>query len=231
MKQHGTLLALDTLASLDGREVGSVFKWKDITMEEVKDYPSLVDAVWKIVQELLEDSGQGNGAFTAEQIASALAIPYTWDSNAVVFGIAQANSDLVDLGYCKGHEEFYGRYHRISPVPYPPKMLPSVYNNPPPLDKLRPLHQKALQFFHEQTVCHESGITFYCEGRDIPVEEVIRALLPNETDMYTARDKIFPAINYLKEHGFVSGVITSGKFRLWPTLRGAGCLRHTSNTF
>src|SRR5258708_34240238 len=99
MKQHGTLLALDTLASLDGREVGSVFKWKDITMEEVKDYPSLVDAVWKIVQELLEDSGQGNGAFTAEQIASALAIPYTWDINAHVFGMSQANSDLWNLGY------------------------------------------------------------------------------------------------------------------------------------
>lgn len=64
-------------------------------MEEITDYPSLVDAVWKVIQEMPEDKDQVDLTFTEEQIAGVLGIFCVWDSDARIFGIAQAISDLV----------------------------------------------------------------------------------------------------------------------------------------
>lgn len=203
---------------------------RNISMDEIKDYPSLVDAIWKIVQGTAEDQDRLEATFSEEQIAEALNVPYSLNSEACSFGIARANWDLVSLKFFEGRGGIPDRYQFVSRSLGAPRMLPSAYINPPPLENLpTPLAQKALILFHEQSIRHEDGITFYGPVVRIQREHAIRTLMPDSADMHTARNQMQRAIQYLEEYGFVTGFTTTGHFAYRPTLRGAGCLKCRSS--
>jgi len=191
---------------------------------EIKSYPELVDSIWTIVQGTPEERERVDFMFSEEQVASQLGIPWAWESDASVFGVAQAISYLVDLEYCKGIDTYNGRRWRwISPSPNCPNILPSASFLTPPIAKLPPFRLKALQFIHEQTLRYEEGITFYDHEVRLLVEDVVYALLPltGEADKYSARGQVFEAMLDLEKRGFVRGSIAMGAFTLWITLKGA----------
>lgn len=131
-------------------------------MVGIKNYPALVDAIWKMVEGTPEERERVDFTFSEQQIAESLGIAYSWDSGACVFGVASAISDLVDLGYCKGRATYNGhRWRWISPSPNCPDALPSTSLLVPPIVKLPPLRAQVLEFIHKQTLRHEDGITFY----------------------------------------------------------------------
>jgi hypothetical protein len=162
--------------------------------------------------------------FSEEQVARRLGVPWTWESDACVFGIAKAINDLVDLEYSKGRATFNGqRWRWISPSPNCPDVAPSALFLAIPIPKLLSIRAKALQFIHEQTVRHSEGITFYSQEMWMRHEEFVLALLPSaqETDMFSARGTVMEAVIDLKETGFLEGSITNGALSLWVTLKGA----------
>lgn len=193
-------------------------------MTEIKSYPELVDAVWTIVQGTTEDLERADFMLSEEQIAERLEVPLIWNSDACIFGIAQAIDDLVDLGYSKGQATFIGqRWRWISPSPNCPDVPPSALFLVIPIPKLLPIRTKALQYIHEQTVRHLEGITFYSQEIWIHHEEFVLALLPStkETDMLTARGTAMDAVIDLKDTGFLEGSIKNGALSLWVTFKGA----------
>ncbi len=193
-------------------------------MEEVRTYAELVDTIWKIVQGTSEERERVDFMFSERDIVASLGIPYSWDSASCVYGVAQAINDLVNFEYCRGRASYNGhRWNFISPSPNCPDMLPSEKLLAPPITKLLPLRSRALQFFHEQTLCHEDGITFYIQGTRMPIEDVIQVLLPSqgETEKFAARGQVIEAVSDLKQQNFVSGIITSGNFGIRITLKGA----------
>ena len=192
-------------------------------MVEIKSYPELVDAIWTIVQGTPEERERVDFLFSEDQVARRLEIPWTWGSDPCVFGVAQALSDLVDMGYCTGRGSFNGqRWMHVSPSADSPDVPPSAAFIAPPLPKLPPLRRRALQLIHEHTVRHEEGITFYILGRMLH-QEALSALFSttNERDMHTARDEMIQAMSSLKTGGFVAGSISSGALTLRVTLKGA----------
>jgi len=191
---------------------------------EIKSYPELVDSIWTIVQGTPEDREQADSMLSEEQIAERLGVPLIWNSNACVFGIAQAIDDLVDLGYSKGRATFMGqRWRWISPSTNCPDGPPSALFLAIPIPKLLPIRTKALQFIHEQTIRHSEGITFYSQEIWMRHEEFVLALLPStkETDMFTARGTVMDAVIDLKDTGFLEGSIKNGALSLWVTFKGA----------
>lgn len=197
---------------------------KELSLVEIESYPELVDTIWTIVQGTLEERERSDFMFSEEQIAKRLKVPWNWESDACVFGIAQAVNDLVDLGYCRGRATFNGhRWSWISPSSDSPDVPPSALFLAAPIPKLLPLRAKALQFIHGQTVRHMEGITFYSQEMSMPHEEFVLALLPatQGTDMFTARSTVMEAVIDLKNNGFLKGLITSGSLSFWVTLKGA----------
>jgi len=191
---------------------------------EIKSYAELVDAVWAIVQGTPEERERADFMFSEEQIARQLGIPWAWESDACVFGVAQAISDLVRLEYCKGIGIFNDhRWHWISPSPYCPDIPPSTLFVKLPIVKLPPLRGRALQFIHEQTLRYEDGITFYTQEMHMFHDEAANVLLPanTEADQYIARGTVIRAMSDLQDEGFVIGSIPSGYVSLRPTLKGA----------
>jgi hypothetical protein len=191
---------------------------------EIKSYPELVDAIWAIVQGSHEDRERVDFMFSEEQVARQLSIPWVWESDACVFGVAQAFSDLVGLEYCKGVASYNGhRWRWISPSPYCPDVPPSTLFITPPIIKLPPLFKQALQFIHEQTLQYENGITFYSQEMRVTHQEAVSILLPTttEADQYNARGTLIRAMSDIKDNDFVKGSISSGYLSLWPTLKGA----------
>jgi hypothetical protein len=191
---------------------------------EIDNYPTLVDAIWKIVQGTPEDRERVDFMFSEEQVAKQLGVLWTWESDACVFGIAHAINDLVDLGYCRGRATFNGhRWNWISPSPSCQDTSPSALFLTIPIPKLLSIRAKALQFIHEQTVRYSEGITFYSQEMWMRHEEFVLALLPStqETDMFSARGTVMEAVIDLKETGFLGGSITSGALSFWVTLKGA----------
>jgi hypothetical protein len=168
-------------------------------MQEIKDYPSLVDAVYKIVQ------GAGDQEpIDIASIASVLEI--SRDSRACVFGIADAMTELVNLGYCKGYEEFDGRYCCISPSPDAPNAVPSDYPIPHAINKLLPFRRRTLKFIHEKSVCYESGIAFYNQNVSIPIKGMLHELLPDGSDMEATLKELSASVQGLINSGFLAGV-------------------------
>jgi len=191
---------------------------------EIKSYPELVDAVWAIVQGTPEERERVDFMFSEEQVARRLGVPWTWESDACVFGVAQAISDLVRLEYCKGIGIFNDhRWRWISPSPYCPDVPPSTLFVKLPIVKLPPLRGRALQFIHEQTLRYEDGITFYTQEMHMFHDEAANVLLPanTEADQYIARGTVIRAMSDLQDEGFVIGSIPSGYVSLRPTLKGA----------
>lgn len=193
-------------------------------MTEIKSYPELVDAVWTNVQGTPEERERVDFMFSEEQVAKQLGIPWAWESDACVFGIAQALNDLVDIGYCKGRGSFNGhRWMHVSPSADCPDELPSARFITLPIAKLPPLRARALQFIHEQTLRHENGITFYTQEMGMLHQEAVNVLSPTttEVDLYIARGTMIRAMSDLKDSSFVNGSISSGYLSLWPTLKSA----------
>ncbi len=193
-------------------------------MEEIGNYPALVDAIWEIVRGTPEERERVDFMFSEEQVAKQLGVPWAWESNACVFGIAQAISDLVGLEYCKGIDTYNGhRWRWISPSPYCPDAPPSTRFITPPIVKLPPLRSRALQFIHERTLRHENGITFYTQEMQMLHQEAVNAFLSttSEADQLTAGRTMIKAMSDLKDNGFVSGFISSGYLSLRPALKGA----------
>lgn len=192
-------------------------------MVEIKSYPELVDTVWTFMRGTPEKRESVDFLFSEEQIARRLDIPWMWDSDLCVFGVAQALSDLVDIGYCMGRGSFNGhRWMYVSPSADSPDILPSAAFITPPLPKLLPLRRRALRLVHEYTVRCEEGITFYIL-ESMPHQEAIAALFPtvNEIGTQTDRGEMIQAISSLKTAGFVAGSISSGSLTLRVTLKGA----------
>jgi hypothetical protein len=190
---------------------------------EIKSYTELVDAIWAIVQGTPQDRERVDFKFSEEQVAKLLGIPWAWESDACVFGVAQAISDLVDMGYCKGRGSFNGhRWMYVSPSADCPDILPSATFIAPSLPKMPLLRRRALQLIHENAVRHEEGITFYTLIRMLH-QETISALFPttNEIDMYTIRGEMIQALSSLEKGNFVAGSISSGALTLRVTLKGA----------
>jgi hypothetical protein len=179
-------------------------------MEEFKDYPSLVDAVYIIVQGTPKDKEQ----IDITSIADALDIP--WYSKACTFGITEAMGELVSLGYCRGYEEFDGHFRHISRSPDAPTIFPSAYPNPCAVDEPLPLRRKALQFIHTKTVCHESGITFYNRDIGIPVKDALHELLPGSSHNEAAVRELSVNIQDLVTSGLLAGVPFPNNFTLRP---------------
>ncbi len=193
-------------------------------MEEIGNYPALVDAIWEIVRGTPEERERVDFMFSEEQVAKQLGVPWAWESNACVFGIAQAISDLVGLEYCKGIDTYNGhRWRLISPSPYCPDAPPSTHFVTPPIAKLPTFRGRALQFIHDRTLRHEEGITYYDQENRLLVEDIIHTLIPvsGQAEMYTAKGQVFEAMQDLKQRGFISGIIATGAFTLWITLKGA----------
>lgn len=167
-------------------------------MEQIKDYPSLVDAVYSIVQGTSESQEQ------IEITSIARDFGLSWDSNACVFGIADAMADLVNLGYCKGHEEFDGHYRCISRSPGTPTIQPSerTFSIPERL----PVSRKSLEYIHRKTVRHELGITFYYHDFDIAVKDALHELLPGSSNNEAALVELSNSIQYLVDSGLVAGL-------------------------
>lgn len=193
-------------------------------MEEIKNYPELVDTIWKFVQGTPEERERVDFVFSEREIVASLGIPYSWDSAACVYGVAQAIDDLVSLEYCTGRANYNGhRWSLISPSPNCSDMFPSEKLLAPPIANLLPLRSRALQFFHEQTLCHEENITFYVQGTRIQIEDAVQILLPTqgETEKFSARGQVIEAIRDLKQQDFIRGIITTGNFGISITLKGA----------
>ena len=194
---------------------------------EIKSYPELVDSIWTIVQGTPEERERFDFMFSEEQVAKRLGVPWAWESDACVFGVAQAISDLVDLEYCKGIDTYNGhRWRRITPSPYCSDAPPSTHFVTPQIAKLPTLRGRALQFIHEQTLRNENSITFYTQEVQILHQEAVNVLLPTttEADLYIARGTVISAMSDLKDNSFVNGSISSGYLSLWPTLKGASWL-------
>ncbi len=197
---------------------------KEDYVVEIKSYPELVDIIWAIVQGTPEERERIDFIFSEEQVARRLEIPWIWDSDPCVFGIAQSFNDLVDMGYCKGRGSFNGhRWMHVSPSADCPDELPSARFVTLPIAKLPPLRARALQFIHEQTLRHENGIAFYTQEVGLLHQDAVNILLPTttEVDLYTARGTVITAMSDLKDNGFVNGSISSGYLSLWVTLKGA----------
>ncbi len=192
-------------------------------MVEIKSYPELVDAIWTFVQGTPEESERIDFMFSEEQVARRLEIPWTWDSDPCVFGVAQALNDLVDMGYCQGRGSFNGhRWMRVSPSADCPDVPPSAAFITPPLPKIPLLRRRALQLIHGHAVRYEEGITFYTIVRMLH-QEAIAALFSttNEIDTHAARGEMIQAMSNLEKGGFVAGSISSGALTLRVTLKGA----------
>ncbi len=192
-------------------------------MVEIKSYPELVDTIWTFVQGTLEERERIDFMFSEEQVAKQLEIPWTWDSDSCVFGVAQALNDLVNMGYCQGRDSFNGhRWRHVSPSASCPDVLPSAFFITPPLPKIPPLRRRSLQLLHEHAIRHEDGITFYTLVRMLH-QDVLSSLFStaNEAEMYEARGEIIHAMSSLKKEDFVAGSISSGAFTLRVTLKGA----------
>lgn len=193
-------------------------------MTEIKSYPELVDVVWTNVQGTPEERERVDFMFSEEQVAKQLGIPWAWESDVCVFGVAQALNDLVDIGYCKGRGSFNGhRWMHVSPSADCPDELPSARFITLPIAKLPPLRSQALQFIHEQTLRHDNGITFYTQEMGMLHQEAVNVLLPTttEADLFTARGTVIRAMSDLKDNSFVNGSISSGYLSLWVTFKGA----------
>lgn len=179
-------------------------------MNEMKDYPTLVDSVYKVVQEAPENQGQIHIA----SIAAALNIPR--DSKACAFGIAEAMRELVSLGYCIGHEEFNGHYVSLSVSPDAPVILPSDYPNQHGIDELLPLHKKILNFIHVKSVCHEYSIEFYNQNIDIAVQDALEELMPTGAANAAALEELSTHIQDLVNSGSLAGVPFPENYSLRP---------------
>ena len=119
-------------------------------MVEIKSYPELVDAIWTIVQGTPEERERTDFMFSEEQVAKRLGVPWAWESDACVFGVAQSLNDLVDMDYCKGRGSFNGhRWMHVSPSADCPDVPPSASFIAPPLPKIPLLRRRALQLTHE----------------------------------------------------------------------------------
>jgi hypothetical protein len=196
---------------------------KEDDVGEIQTYPELVDTIWTIVQGTPEERERVDFLFSEEQVARRLDIPWSWDSDPCVFGVAQALNDLVDMGYCQGRGSFNGhRWMYVSPFADSPDAPPSAAFIAPPLPKLPPLRRRALLLIHEHAVRHEVGVTFYILGRMLH-QEAIAALFSTttESDMHTARGEMIQAMSSLETGGFVAGSISSGALTLRVTLKGA----------
>jgi len=196
---------------------------KEDDVVEIKSYPELVDAIWTFVQGTPEERERIDFMFSEQQVAQRLEIPWRWDSDPCVFGVAQALNDLVDLGYCQGRGSFNGhRWMYVSPSADCPDVPPSTSFITLPLPKLPLLRRRALQLIHEHAVRHEEGITFYILGRMLH-QEAISALFSttNEMDMHAARGAMIQAMSNLETGGFVAGSISSGALTLRVTTKGA----------
>jgi len=180
-------------------------------MQEIKDYASLVDAVYKIVRATPENREQ----IDISSIAQSLSIPS--DSKAFVSGIAEAMEELVSLGYCKGNEELAGYYHSISCSPDAPNILPSEHMKPSSIDRLLTfLRKRALEFIHRKTVCREYGITFYDQNISIAVKDALDELLPDKFDKGAAVSKLFASIEGLRNSGLLIGAPFVNNYGLRP---------------
>lgn len=189
---------------------------------EIQTYPDLVDAVWEIVKGTEEQRERSDYQLSEQRVAEALGLTWAWSDDACVDGIAQAISDLVDLGYCVGRGTFNGsRYMAVSPAPDAPDMPPSAYVLRDGLAKLPDLRAKALRFIHEQTLRQESGITFYTGDVRILFPDAVRALLPDRAEEFSATGDMVEALRDLKKREFVRGPITMGAFHMRVSLRGA----------
>lgn len=187
----------------------------------IQSYPDLVDAIWEIVRGPEEQRERSEYRWTEQQIAEALGMTWSFNDDASAEGVAQAISDLVDLGYCVGRGTFNGsRYMVVSPAPDAPDMSPSAYVLRDSLSPLRELRARALLFIHEQTLRQEGGITFYTDAR-ILFPDTVRALLPDRADDYSATGDVVEAVQDLKRQGFLRGHTTMGAFHVWISFRGA----------
>jgi len=201
----------------------ALLETKEDYVVEIKSYPKLVDAIWTIVQGTPEERERVDFMFSEDQIAKRLGVPWAWESDACVFGVAQALNDLVDMDYCKGRGSFNGhRWMHVSPSADCPDVPPSASFITPPLPKIPLLRRRALQLIHEHAVRHEEGITFYTIVQMLH-QEAISALFSttNEIDMYSARGEMIQAMSSLEKGGFVAGSISSGALTLRITLKGA----------
>ena len=192
-------------------------------MAEIKSYPELVDAIWTIVQGTYEHRERVDFMFSEAQVAKLLGVPWAWESDACVFGVAQAINDLVYMGYCKGRGSFNGhRWMNVSPSADCPDVPPSASLITPPLPKIPLLRRKALQLIHEHTVRHEDGIKFYIIAQMLH-QEAISALFPttSEIEIYKVTGEMIQAMSSLETGGFVTGIITSGALILQVIFKGA----------
>lgn len=190
-------------------------------MTELTSYPEVVDAVWRIVRGEPPDGERATFQRSEQEVARALGVDWAWDDDACVFGIAQALSDLVDLGYCVGRGTFNGlRYMAVSPSPDAPDAPPSAFVLGQGLARLPGLRAKALRFIHERTARHEHDIAFYASVQ-ILFPEATEALLPDVADSFAATGDVVEAVKSLKGRGYVKGPITAGAFHLSVTFKGA----------
>ncbi len=183
----------------------------------------LVDIIWEKIQGRPEDRERVDFLFSEQQIAEMMGVTYKWDSDACVFGIAQALNDLVDMEYCKGRGSFNGhRWMYVAPSADCPDVPPTALFVTPPLVKIPPFRGTVLQFVHEQAVCHEEGITFYTLAR-ILHQQAISILIPttNESNLHLAGRETIQALSGLEKQGFVAGSIPSGDSTLRVTFKGA----------
>jgi hypothetical protein len=191
-------------------------------MQETKTYPDLVDVVWEAIKDLQEGPEPGDPFLSEQEIAQELDIPYDWSGNAIVFGISQAITDLVKLGYCKGIASTDGeRQSLFSVSPDHLDALPSAILLKPPLRRLPPLQARLLKYLHESTVCQEMGIIFYHQDVKILFGDAVSALLPDQDDIPAAVDLVVGAARDLQGRGFIRGQMTMGAFNFWVTLKGA----------
>jgi hypothetical protein len=190
-------------------------------MTQLTSYPEVVDAVWRIVRGEPPDNERTAFHRTEQEVAQALGLDWSWGDDACVFGIAQALSDLVDLGYCVGRGTYNGlRYTAVSPSHDAPDAPPSAFVLGQGLARLPGLRARALRFIHERTVRHERGITFYA-GVQILFPEATQALLPDVADSFAATGDVVEAVKSLKGRGYIKGPITAGAFHLSVTFKGA----------
>lgn len=190
---------------------------------EIDHYPTLVDVIWEKIQGTPEDRERLDFLFSEQRIAEMMGIPYKWDSDACVFGIAQALHDLVDMGYCTGKGNFNGhRWMHVAPSADCPDVPPTAFFATPPLVKIPPYRGRVLQFVHDQAICHEEGITFYTPAR-ISHQQALFTLSPatNESTLHVARGEMIQALLGLEKQGFVAGSIPSGDSTLRVTFKGA----------
>lgn len=167
-------------------------------MTQLTSYPEVVDAVWRIVRGEPPDSERAAFQRTEQEVAQALGLDWSSGDDAGVVGIAQALSDLVDLGYCVGRGTYNGlRYIAVSPSPHAPDAPPSGIVFGHGLPRLPGLCARALRFIHERTVRQECGITFYADVQ-ILFAEATQALLPDVADSFAATTDVVEAVKSLK---------------------------------